>query len=131
MAAGQRPRGGLEQEILVALAALGHPATVAEVLAELPPGLAYTTVMTSLSRLHDKGAVSRAQDGRSYRYGLPGGVQAARDSVTARRMRRLLDAGADRAGVLARFVEDLSAEEEQLLVELLEHSRTRRTGDLP
>ena len=34
-------------------------------------------------------------------------------------MRRVLDAGGDRAGVLARFVADLSPEDEQLLSGLL------------
>ena len=36
-------------------------------------------------------------------------------SLAAHRMRRVLDAGGDRAGVLARFVADLSPEDEQLL----------------
>ena len=34
-------------------------------------------------------------------------------------MRRVLDEGGDRAGVLARFVADLSPEDEQLLAGLL------------
>jgi hypothetical protein len=34
-------------------------------------------------------------------------------------MSRLLDSGEDRAGVLARFVADLSPEDERLLTELL------------
>jgi hypothetical protein len=38
-------------------------------------------------------------------------------------MSRLLDAGADRAGVLARFVADLSPDDERLLTELLAEGR--------
>jgi hypothetical protein len=45
--------------------------------------------------------------------------------MTARRMSRLLESGEDRAGVLARFVADLSPEDERLLTELLGGSRHR------
>jgi hypothetical protein len=49
--------------------------------------------------------------------------------MTARRMSRLLDSGPDRAGVLARFVADLSAEDERLLSDLLaDDRRTKREG---
>jgi hypothetical protein len=34
-------------------------------------------------------------------------------------MRRILDGGGDRAGILARFVSDLSPEDEQVLLRLL------------
>jgi hypothetical protein len=40
-------------------------------------------------------------------------------SVSAHRMRRILDGGGDRAGILARFVSDLSPEDEQVLLRLL------------
>ena len=49
--------------MLACLAAAGRPLAPAEVLAELGGGLAYTTVMTTLSRLHAKGAVSREPAG--------------------------------------------------------------------
>jgi len=39
--------------------------------------------------------------------------------MTARRMLTLLQGGGDRAGVLSRFVADLSPEDEQLLSDLL------------
>jgi predicted transcriptional regulator len=90
-----------------------------EVRAELGDQLAYTTVMTTLSRLHAKGAISRQAVGRGYQYELPGGPDAAQTSMTAHRMLRLLDAGADRAGVLSRFVADLRPEDEELLTNLL------------
>ncbi|HEX9355451.1 MAG TPA: BlaI/MecI/CopY family transcriptional regulator [Streptosporangiaceae bacterium] len=75
--------------------------------------------MTTLARLHGKGALTREQSGRAYTYALPGGPAAARASITAHQMRRLLDAGGDRADILARFVSDLSADDERLLAELL------------
>jgi predicted transcriptional regulator len=114
-----RPRGALERDVLACLAAAGRPLSPGEVRAELGDQLAYTTVMTTLSRLHAKGAISRQPAGRGYAYELPGGPGAAQSSMTAHRMLRLLDAGEDRAGVLSRFVADLRPEDEELLTNLL------------
>jgi predicted transcriptional regulator len=118
--AGVRRRGALEQEVLACLAAAGRPLTVANVLGELGGDLAYTTVLTALSRLHAKGALVREPAGRGYAYAPPADPGAA---VTARRMSRLLDSREDRAGVLTRFVADLRPEDEQLLTELLGEGR--------
>jgi predicted transcriptional regulator len=123
MTANGRRRGALEQEVLGALAAAGRPLTVAEVLADLGHGLAYTTVLTALTRLHAKGALRREPSGRAFAYSLVDDPGAMGTSLTARRMSRLLDAGHDRAGVLARFVADLSPEDERLLAELLADGR--------
>jgi predicted transcriptional regulator len=114
-----RPRGALEREVLGCLAAAGRPLSPAEVRADLDDRLAYTTVMTTLSRLHAKGAVSREPAGRGYAYTLRGGPEQAQASMTAHRMLKLLEAGDDRAGVLSRFVADLSQEDEHLLNDLL------------
>ena len=128
----RRPRGGLERQVLACLAAARRPMTPSEVLAEIGGDLAYTTVMTTLTRLHDKGALDRRPVGRAYAYSLPGDPSAVESVAVAHRMRRLLDAGHDRAGVLTRFVADLSPEDEQLLVELVADLRAdggRREGD--
>jgi predicted transcriptional regulator len=125
-----RPKGALEQEVLAALAAAGRPMTAAEVLAELDDDLAYTTVMTTLSRLHAKGGLTREHSGRAYAYALRGDAASVGASVTAHRMRRLLEAGTDRAGVLARFVADLPPEDEQLLADLLA-AASRAQDDAP
>jgi predicted transcriptional regulator len=111
----RRPAGQLEQEVLAVLAASGEALTPAQVQADLGDGLAYTTVMTALTRLHDKGAVIRERSGRAYAYRWA----ADRAVVTARQMRRLLDRDADRAGVLARFVAELGPEDGRLVGELL------------
>jgi predicted transcriptional regulator len=120
--AGQpaRSRGALEREIIALLAAAGRPVTPADVRAELPGDLAYTTVMTTLSRLHAKGAIERTQQGRAYAYSLTGGAATARANVTAHQMLKLLDRDSDRAAVLARFVDDLQPEDEALLADLLQ-----------
>jgi predicted transcriptional regulator len=125
MAAGRR-RGALEQEVLGCLAAAGRPLTVAEVQTDLGGDRAYTTVMTALSRLHAKGALTREPAGRGYAYAMPADPAAMGASVTARRMSRLLTSGEDRAGVLARFVADLSPDDERLLTELLAAGREDR-----
>jgi predicted transcriptional regulator len=127
-----RSRGALEREIIACLAAATGPMTPAEVRAELPGDLAYTTVMTTLSRLHTKNAIERVPRGRAYAYSLSGGLHGARVNVTAHQMLKLLDDGTDRAAVLARFVDDLQPEDEQLLTELLRRPaapppRRRRT----
>ena len=114
-----RPRGALERDVLACLAAADQPLSPGQVRAELGDHLAYTTVMTTLSRLYAKGALSRQPAGRGYAYSLPGGPDGAQASMTAHRMLRLLDAGGDRAGVLSRFVADLRPEDEALLTGLL------------
>ncbi|MFK0153518.1 BlaI/MecI/CopY family transcriptional regulator [Streptomyces sp. NPDC090499] len=64
--------GPLENEIMEVLWQARGPMTVREVLGTLNTGrstpLAYTTVMTVLSRLAEKGAADRAKAGRGYAY---------------------------------------------------------------
>ncbi|WP_375492451.1 BlaI/MecI/CopY family transcriptional regulator, partial [uncultured Jatrophihabitans sp.] len=115
----RRERGGLEEEILACLAASSEPMAPSEVQAALGDTLAYTTVMTTLSRMYDKRALNREQRGRAYAYSLTDTPDVARASMTAFNMRRLLDTQDDRAGVLAQFVGNLEPDDEQLLKELL------------
>jgi predicted transcriptional regulator len=77
-----------------------------------------------LARLWDKGLVTRQRSGRAF------GYQAVldEDEITARQMRRLLDARGDHAAVLSRFVGTLSADDERLLVDLL--GRTDEADDM-
>ena len=89
--------------------------TPAEVLESVGGDLAYNTVMTTLTRLHDKGVVAREKRGRAYAYRpSPRASDHAAD-----RMRAALEAGGDHAGVLQRFVADLSPDDEQALRELI------------
>jgi predicted transcriptional regulator len=115
--ARRRSRGSLERDILAVLAANRSAMTSSQVRDAVDPELAYTTVMTVLARLHAKGEVTRQSLGRGYAY------SAILDSaeLTARRMRRLLDAeGTDRPAVLMRFVNALTPGDEQLLRSLLD-----------
>ena len=117
-------RAFLEQEVLACLAAAGRTMNHAQVPAALARPLAYTTVMTTLSRLHAKRALSRNMLGRAYEYTLTGGTQGARSNMTAHQMLKLLDDESDRAGVLTRFVADLKPEDEKVLTELLNRAST-------
>lgn len=121
---GRRARGELESEVLAALWAADGPLTARQVLERLPGDLAYTTVLTILSRLHDKGMLVRCREGRGYAY-APVRDEA---SHTARRMRSLLEEGSDREAVLTRFVSELSAQDEQLLHQLLSGHEGRGEG---
>lgn len=115
----RRDAGRLEAEVLAVLAGAAGPMTVAEVQDGLGDQLAYTTVMTTLARLTGKGALQRIKDGRAFRYRLAAPTDRVEDAVAARRMHRMLGAGADKAGVLARFVAELDPEEERMLAQLL------------
>lgn len=110
--------GALEHEVLSELWALGKPATPAVVLDALATDLAYTTVMTILTRLWQKGLVTRKRSGRAYAY-TPSLSEA---ELTARRMRTTLAAASDQKAALGRFVGSLSAREARTLRTLLEDS---------
>lgn len=111
--------------MLAALYGADEPMTARQVRDRLPGDLAYTTVLTILSRLYDKGMLVRHRAGRGYAYA------PARDEAThtAERMRTLLEHGSDREAVLTRFVSELSQEDEQLLQRLLsDHDATQHHG---
>ena len=110
---------------MACLATSEEPLTPAQVKAALDADLAYTTVMTTLARLHHKRVLQRTASGRAYAYSLIGDEDDAQAGLAAHRMLQVLEAGADRAGVLARFVDDLSAEDEALLLAVLD--RTSRS----
>ncbi|NML51264.1 BlaI/MecI/CopY family transcriptional regulator [Streptomyces sp. R302] len=113
--ARRRGQGELEAQVLAAVRAAGGPVTAGRVRERLGGGLAYTTVITILTRLHAKGAVARERVGRSFEWT----AVADEAGLAALRMRRLLDGEGDRQAVLARFVTTLPASDEQLLRELL------------
>ncbi|HTR67066.1 MAG TPA: BlaI/MecI/CopY family transcriptional regulator [Terriglobales bacterium] len=64
---GERPLGPLELRLLEALWSLGS-GTVREMLNAGVDGLAYTTIMTTLDRLHRKGLLDRVSEGKAFRY---------------------------------------------------------------
>jgi predicted transcriptional regulator len=120
--AGQPRRrpGELESEVLTTLWAAGRPTSPAEVLQALGGGLAYTTVVTILTRMVDKGVLTRAKAGRMFTY------QPVADAsgLAARRMLAQLERENDKAQVLVHFVGALSPAEENLLRAILTDDRS-------
>jgi predicted transcriptional regulator len=114
-AAGRRAAGQLEAAVLAVLQAAGSALSPGEVRDRLGGDLAYTTVVTILSRLHAKGVLDRRKAGRAYLYA----PVADEPGLAARRMARVLDAEPDREAVLARFVSGLSDTDEDLLRRML------------
>ncbi len=85
------------------------PATVSEVLDALNRAsqrkLAYTTLMTILVRLYQKGYVSRTHEGRHFRYAAVFAENALEAEIGRRELRRLIDRHG--ASTLAGFAADL------------------------
>ena len=107
----RRAMGALESEVLQCLWAADTPLTPGEVLDMSGDDLAYTTIMTILTRLWNKGLVDRTRDGRAYRYS-PRMTEA---ELMASRMRSVLQTSANQRATLSHFVETLSKREANAL----------------
>jgi len=111
----RRADGALEAEVLSSLWRARRPVTVAEVRSAMGDGLAYTTVMTVLSRLCTKGLVDRRPAGRAFEYS----AAVSESELAARRMREALTGARDRRGALLSFVGNLGARDERTLRRIL------------
>src|SRR6202161_3585866 len=107
----RRGAGELASEVLGILQSAGEPLAPADGRERLGGDLAYTTVVTILSRLQAKGVLDRERSGRAFRYS----PVADEPGLAARRMASVLASEPDREAVLARFVSNLSGEDEQAL----------------
>ncbi|MGW2741753.1 BlaI/MecI/CopY family transcriptional regulator [Streptomyces sp. NPDC001450] len=131
--ARRRGQGELEGQVLGALREADGPVNAAWVQERLGGDLAYTTVVTILTRLLAKDVVARERQGRSFLWTPTADVAR----LAALRMRRLLDGERDREAVLASFVTGLPPGDEQVLRALLEaaepgsvnNGHTPHTGD--
>lgn len=101
--------------MLAVLQGAASALTPAKVREQLTGQLAYSTVVTILSRLHAKGVLTRVRTGRAYAYA----PLADESGLAARRMRAVLESEGDREAVLARFVSGLTPADEQLLRRML------------
>ncbi|WP_253885056.1 BlaI/MecI/CopY family transcriptional regulator [Actinokineospora diospyrosa] len=115
--APRRRPGELAAHVLNTLAEAGEPLSPGELLELLEPAgsLSYSAVVTTLTRLYEKKAVTRTRVGRAYRYTAVTDPSA----LVAWRMSRLLDAEADHTSVLTRFVSGLDKRDEETLRRLL------------
>ena len=112
-------RGALEAQIMDVLWSTDAPMTprdVQEAIATPRRSLAYTTVMTILVRLWQKGMLERETAGRADAYR----PAADRDEWAAARMQEILEASGDRALTLNRFVDGMSGREAAQLRRMLD-----------
>lgn len=86
--------------------------TVGEVKERLTDDLAYTTVLTVLRTLEQKGYVGHASEGRAYRYHPLVGKEEARESHLRRLTRKLF--GGSPELLMAQLVEDRGLTREEL-----------------
>lgn len=103
------PNGQLETLVMDALWDAEDwltPGDVAQLIEHEHP-VAYTTVMTILVRLWNKGMVERRQQGRAFSYH----PVMTRDEWAAQRMHEFLDTAGDRTAALSHFVSTLNAKQ--------------------
>lgn len=98
--------GPLEAVVMERLWKRGR-ATVRDVVEDLgrSRALAYTTVMTIMTRLHEKGLLERDRDGKTYVYRPAVSRQEHRERLSRELVRGLVDEFGDVA--LAQFAEEL------------------------
>jgi len=107
--------GALESSVLACLWQADAALTPGEVLEAIEDAPAYTTIMTILTRLWQKGLVDRELRGRAFAYR----PLVGESELAARRMRATLEATSDRRGALSHFVGSLSKREERALRKIL------------
>ncbi|MEU7360442.1 BlaI/MecI/CopY family transcriptional regulator [Streptomyces olivaceoviridis] len=108
-----RPLGELEDAVMTRVWKWNRPVTVREVLEDLQRerSIAYTTVMTVLDNLHQKGWVRREAEGRAYRYE----AVSTRAAYAAALMNDAWSQSDNPAAALVAFFGMMSAEQRQAL----------------
>lgn len=109
--------GSLEAKIMQV--AWEHPdrfMSVREMVELLDEGLAYTTVMTVMNRLFEKGLLRRRREGRAWCYRPTG----SNESYIAAAMSEALNAADDRTAALLHFLADLDPDEAAAVRRLLD-----------
>jgi predicted transcriptional regulator len=92
-----------------------HHLQVRDVLDRLEDELAYTTVMTVMNRLHEKGLLRRRRAGRAWAYT----AASTREAHVAATMGQALVGTDNRTAALLHFVADLDPKEATALRRLL------------
>lgn len=120
--------GALELRVLEALWRRGK-GTVRDLCDDFPAA-AYTTLMTTMERLHKKGVLHRQKSGRAFMY-QPVNTRAELESgLITRTIQPLLSSESARP-VLSCFVDEVSRHDERLLDELerLVQEKRRQQGE--
>jgi predicted transcriptional regulator len=128
--------GDLEADVLKTLKRLGT-ASAGALMEELKPGrvLAYTTVSTTLDRLHRKGLVARTsvsgRTGQKYVYSFPGNPGLEKQVVN-RMVDKLVSAfGPSVASTIYDRLSEISPDEAAKLREAIDSKMKRRGADDP
>ncbi|MCX4771732.1 BlaI/MecI/CopY family transcriptional regulator [Streptomyces sp. NBC_01260] len=108
-----RQLGELEDAVMTRVWQWNRPVTVREVLEDLQQerSIAYTTVMTVMDNLHQKGWVRREVDGRAYRYT----AVSTRAAYSAALMNEAWSRSDNPAAALVAFFGMMSAEQREAL----------------
>jgi predicted transcriptional regulator len=109
--------GPLETQLLRALWQRGD-ATVRELVSENAIEGAYTTVMTTLDRLHKKGLLDRVLDGRAFRYRPRQTENEFYRGTFANNLEKLLGSARDTSAPLSFLVDTITRHDARLLEEL-------------
>jgi predicted transcriptional regulator len=112
--------GPLEIRVLEAVWSAPAPVTVRDLVPSFP-AVAYTTVMTTLDRLHKKGVLARTKEGRAFVYAPAVDRAELERRLAARSVEELLSAARGRHALeplLSCFVDAVSERDRALLDDL-------------
>ncbi|MGW1431918.1 BlaI/MecI/CopY family transcriptional regulator [Streptomyces sp. NPDC002431] len=120
-----RQLGDLEDAVMTRVWQWNRPVTVREVLEDLQQerSIAYTTVMTVMDNLHQKGWVRREVDGRAYRYT----AVSTRAAYSAALMNEAWSRSDNPAAALVAFFGMMSAEQREALRDAMRVVRPDRS----
>lgn len=116
--------GALELRVLDALWSRGGEVSVRDLQADFP-GSAYTTLMTTMDRLHRKGVLERRKVGRAFAYRAISSREDLESGLVAKALQPLLQ-GPGAQPILSFFVEEVSRQDDRLLDELERLVREKR-----
>ena len=118
--------GPLEIRVLDALWARDTPACVRDLQPQFP-GVAYTTLMTTLDRLFRKGTLARSKNGRAFYYRPASSQQELVSKLAGSTLATLLPGDAESVRpILSMFVDSVGDRDEALLDDLEALIRARR-----
>lgn len=118
--------GPLEIRVLESLWSRTTPSCVRDIQPDFP-GVAYTTLMTTLDRLYRKGTLSRSKMGRAFYYKPKSSQQGLISELAGSTFASMLPTDtATLRPIMSLFVDTVGQRDEELLDELEALVRTRR-----
>jgi predicted transcriptional regulator len=121
--------GPLEKGVMERMWTRGGMCTVRDLHDDYDGALAYTTLMTTVDRLHKKGLLDRTKDGKAFVYS----TKLSREELDQRVVRDLFgavvkDSQMESLPVLSCFVDAITEEDDKLLGALEEEIKKRRAA---